>query len=85
FHSDGRLDLFNSAFLDLWRLQPAALKERPHIDAVVALCGSLGTDPQSWTALRAAVTTIGDRRPGTFRMERTDGIILDGTTQPLPD
>lgn len=85
FHSDGRLDLFNSAFLDLWRLQPAALKERPHIDAVVALCRSLGTDPQPWTALRTAVTTIEDRRPAVFRMERTDGIILDGSTQPLPD
>ncbi|MDF2995136.1 MAG: hypothetical protein K0R27_773 [Xanthobacteraceae bacterium] len=85
FHSDGRLDLFNSAFLDLWRLQPAALKERPHIDAVVALCRPLGADPQPWTTLRATVTTIEDRRPATFRMERTDGAILDGSTQPLPD
>ncbi len=85
FHSDGRLDLFNSAFLELWRLQPAALKERPHIDAVVALCRPLGADPQLWTTLRAAVTTIEERRPGTFRMERTDGTILDGSTQPLPD
>ncbi len=85
FGSDGRLGLHNSAFLKLWRLAPAALSERPHIDAVVASCRALSRDAAAWSALRAAVTDIDERSPAEFRMERTDGVILDGSTQPLPD
>ncbi|MFK8253406.1 sensor histidine kinase [Ancylobacter terrae] len=85
FGSDGRLGLHNSAFLRLWRLLPAALAEHPHVDAVVALCRPLDPGAAAWETLRAAVTAIEERAPADFRMERVDGVILDGSTQPLPD
>ena len=33
FGSDGRLNLFNPAFAELWHLSPGTLAERPHIEA----------------------------------------------------
>ncbi len=85
FGSDGRLGLSNSAFHKMWKLDEAALKGHPHIDAVAEACRLLTADNTVWTRLRAAVTGIEARVPTDFRMERTDGAILDGSTQPLPD
>ncbi|WP_425485845.1 ATP-binding protein [Ancylobacter tetraedralis] len=85
FGSDGRLGLSNSAFARLWRLDPALLKGHPHIDAVAEACRPLAADNAVWSRLRAALTGIEARMPTEFRLERTDGIILDGSTQPLPD
>ncbi|HSI42647.1 MAG TPA: ATP-binding protein [Xanthobacteraceae bacterium] len=85
FGSDGRLRLHNSAFQRLWRLAPAALGDRPHIDTVVELCRPLYTGAAHWSALRTAMTTLDRREPLEFRMERTDAAVLDGSTQPLPD
>ncbi|MDQ0349795.1 sensor histidine kinase [Ancylobacter vacuolatus] len=85
FGSDGRLGLSNSAFRRLWNLDKAALGAHPHIDAVAEACRRLTADGAVWPTLRAAVTGIEARVPTEFRMERSDGIILDGSTQPLPD
>ncbi|MFT0859325.1 PAS-domain containing protein [Ancylobacter sp. G4_0304] len=85
FRSDGRLGLFNSAFRSLWRLDAALLKGHPHIDAVAEACAGLSAGAAEWTRLRAAVTGIEARIPRAFRMERPDGMILDGSSQPLPD
>ena len=41
FGSDGRLRLFNPAFARMWQLDPAALAERPHIEAVIDWCQPL--------------------------------------------
>lgn len=85
FGSDGRLGLSNSAFGRLWHLDAAMLDSHPHIDAVAQACRPLTTDVSVWTRLGAAVTGIEARVPMEFRMERSDGTILDGSTQPLPD
>ncbi|MBS9477159.1 PAS-domain containing protein [Ancylobacter sp. VKM B-3255] len=85
FGSDGRLGLSNSAFARLWALDAALLAAHPHIDKVAEACRPLAGDADVWGRLRAAVTGIEARIPTEFRMERTDGAILDGSTQPLPD
>ncbi|GLK82971.1 sensor histidine kinase [Ancylobacter defluvii] len=85
FGSDGRLGLSNSAFRRMWRLEAVQLAGRPHIDAVVEACRGLSADEAAWGRLRAAVTGIEARVPATFRLERADRMILDGSTQPLPD
>nr|WP_246669137.1 PAS domain-containing sensor histidine kinase [Ancylobacter sp. TS-1] len=85
FGSDGRLGLFNSAFRQLWHLDTAMLDARPHIDTVAQACRRLTADASVWTKLSAAVTGIEARMPTDFRMERNDGTVLDGSTQPLPD
>ncbi|QIB36171.1 two-component sensor histidine kinase [Ancylobacter pratisalsi] len=85
FGSDGRLGLSNSAFRRLWKLDASVLEGQPHIDAVAEVCNPLTADVSVWTRLRAAVTGIGARIPSEFRVERTDGSVFDGSTQPLPD
>jgi signal transduction histidine kinase len=85
FGSDGRLRLHNPAFLRLWRLEPEALAERPHIESVIGLCRRLHGDDAFWGTLRAAVTAIDDRQPITGTLERRDGTVVDCATVPLPD
>ncbi len=43
FGSDGRLRLHNPAFIDMWRLEPLALADRPHIEAVIGWCKNYTT------------------------------------------
>ena len=85
FGSDGRVRLHNPAFARMWKLQPEALDEHPHIEAVTAWCQALHDDNAVWRALRAAVTAIDDREPMTARIERRDGMVIDLATMPLPD
>jgi signal transduction histidine kinase len=86
FGSDGRVRLFNPVFAKMWQLSPALLGERPHIEAVIERCRAFHRDEETWAALRAAVTTLVDRRDPIFRrIERLDGSVLDCRTVPLPD
>ncbi len=85
FGSDGRLNLFNPAFAELWHLSPGALAERPHIETIIGWCTPLFSDDAAWAKLRAAVTALDHRDPVTGRLERSDGSIVDCATIPLPD
>jgi len=85
FASDGRLRLHNPAFQQLWKLPEEALAERPHIEAVIAWCAPLQPEDQTLRALRAAVTSIGQRDAVKGRLERRDGSVVDVATLPLPD
>jgi signal transduction histidine kinase len=85
FGSDGRLRLHNAAFARMWRLTPAVLADRPHIEKITALCEPLHGNAPAWQALRAIVTAIDSREATPGRIERRDGSVVDGTTVPLPD
>jgi len=86
FGSDGRVRLFNPVFAKMWHLSPALLGERPHIEAVIEQCRVFHRDEEIWQALRAAVTTLVDRRDPIFRrIDRVDGSVVDCRTVPLPD
>jgi signal transduction histidine kinase len=85
FASDGRLRLHNPVFARLWKLAPATLAERPHIETVIGWCQPLSGDSPLWRRLRAAITAIDDRDPVTGRIERRDGSVIDCATVPLPD
>jgi signal transduction histidine kinase len=85
FGSDGRLRLANSAFGRMWNLSPQVMEERPHIEAVSAMCQPLHADQAIWHALRDAVTTMDNRQPISGRLERRDGVVVDCSTVPLPD
>ncbi|MBB6308057.1 sensor histidine kinase [Xanthobacter tagetidis] len=85
FGSDGRLDLYNVAFMTLWSLDAQVLGDKPHIDAVAALCRPLHGESQAFSRIRGVVTAIERREPLSFRIERPDARVLDGSAQPLPD
>ena len=85
FASDGRLRLFNPVFAKMWKFDPAALQDRPHIEAVTAWCQALAHDNPAWSQLRATATAIDNREPVTGRIEKRDGSVADCATVPLPD
>jgi signal transduction histidine kinase len=85
FGSDGRLRLFNPVFARMWRLLPALLAERPHVEAIIAACQALHEDEVTWQSLRGAVTGLEHRQPISKRLERKDGSVIDCATMPLPD
>ena len=86
FGSDGCLKLYNPAFPAMWRLEPGALGDKPHIDTVARLCGQLDPDGDSWQQLRAVVAGLHDQRTGfETRIACRDDLIIDCATAPLSD
>jgi signal transduction histidine kinase len=85
FGSDGRLRLHNPAFAEMWRLEPAALADRPHIEAVIERCRPLYGDEQLWRRLRTTITAIEGRDSVTAKLERLDGSVINLVTVPQPD
>jgi signal transduction histidine kinase len=85
FGSDGRLRLHNAAFVSMWKLDPADLADRPHIERITALCAPLHGGAPVWQALRHVVTAIDNREATRGRIELRDGSAVDSTTVPLPD
>ena len=85
FGSDGRVRLFNPAFTRMWRINPAVLRERPHIETVIGLCRPLHSDTATWQKLRIAVTALERRDPVALNIERNDGSVVKCATVPLPD
>jgi signal transduction histidine kinase len=85
FGSNGRAQLFNPAFTRMWKLAPEAWPEQPHIEMVEALCRPLFDDGVTWSAIRGAVTAIGNRAHVAQKIERRDGSVLECMTIPLPD
>jgi signal transduction histidine kinase len=69
----------------MWKLDPAALAEHPHIEAVIGWCHALAGDNPLWRDLRTTVTAIDNRDPVTGHVERRDGSVVDCATVPLPD
>ena len=85
FGSDGRLRLHNPAFIDMWRLEPLALADRPHIEAVIGWCKKLYDDDALWQRLHGTVTAIEGREVVKSRLELRNGSVADLITVPLPD
>ena len=86
FAPDGRLKLYNSAFVQIWRLSRAALAEGPHIDGIIDQCKVLFDDMRTWTSIGRAITGITDRRqPIEGNLQRVDQSLIDFVVSPLPD
>jgi signal transduction histidine kinase len=85
FGSDGRIRLHNPAFAAMWKLDPAALAQRPHVEIVIDWCRALFGEDDLWKRLRATTTAIDSREQVKGRIERRDGTMIDISTVPLPD
>src|SRR6201747_1413533 len=85
FGSNGRAQLFNPAFVRMWKLSAEELQAQPHIETVEAWCTPLFDDEATWRTVREAVTAIENRIAVPLTLERKDGSVLDCMTMPLPD
>ncbi|MBN9599298.1 MAG: PAS-domain containing protein [Afipia sp.] len=85
FGGNGRAQLFNPSFAQMWKLSPDALAQQPHIEAIEQWCRPLLDDDAAWQTMRAAITGIDNRKAVQLRLERRDGSVLDCMTTPLPD
>ena len=86
YGSDGRLRLSNPVFAQIWQLDPKTLEREPHMDRVIEECRHLAQDTDHWDELRECVIAFGpERRPIKGRIERSDAVVIDYASVPLPD
>ena len=86
FAPDGRLQLHNKAFAQIWRMSRKMLSEGPHIDEVTGQCRVLYDDDAIWQQMNRTVTGISDRRAGIDgQLTRADGSVIAYAAAPLPD
>ncbi len=86
FATDGRLQLFNSSFLAIWRLSRLAMAQGPHIGEFIALAKVLHDDDATWQSISENVTSISyQREPISGQMVRPDASVIDYALAPLPD
>ncbi len=86
FATDGRLQLFNTAFLSIWRLSRLAMGQGPHIAEFISLASVLYKHEETWQKISEAVTSISyQREPISGQMVRPDASVIDYALTPLPD
>lgn len=83
--SDGRLKLFNPAFMRFWSLDDAFLSQKPHVEQLAQL-KSLSVDSRAaWQDIKFSVTGIEANRKSHEGQMDQDGRILRYRAVPLPD
>lgn len=88
FGADGRLQLANERFGELWALDPALLVTKPHIDELQSATDHMVVDPSRGGQVRDLIrlTTASERRePRSSRVDLRDGRVLEFAAVPLPD
>jgi len=86
FATDGRLKLFNSAFLAIWRLSRTAMAQGPHIGEFISSAQVLHDDKATWQTISEMVTSLSyQREPTNGQMVRPDSSVIDYALTPLPD
>ncbi len=82
---DGRLRLFNPAFMRFWSLDRAFLESKPHVDELARRPGLSTESKSAWQDIRFGVTGLGaDRHPQEGRVFQDDRF-LRYRAVPLPD
>lgn len=86
FGPDGRVRLSNPSFAKMWELDEEFLKEGPHVsDMLDAARAKIDVD-DAWAERRARMVSYAlDRNPHMGRIDRTDKMIVQYATVPLPD
>lgn len=83
---DGRIRLWNPAFMRIWDISEDELKGEPHISDLIEKMRHFFDDRADWEDVkhRMIVNSL-DRTARAGRMERADGSVLEYATVPLPD
>lgn len=85
FGRDGKLKLFNPAFLKFWGLDPSTFGPETHISTIRAQCEAFSKN-SPWADLMADITGFdGSRHDRSGQAELTDGTILRYALIPLPN
>jgi signal transduction histidine kinase len=86
FGGDGRLKLYNAAYLTLWGLSETDVADEPHAAEIADKTRALIEDGEDWAATRAAfVARIIAQLPTSELLYRSDGSTLQAASVPLPD
>ena len=86
FGGDGRLRLWNQAFVNIWQVGAEMLADEPHIADVVEAMRGLLEDNSDWTlSKRRMIAPFTERDAQNGRIERPDGSVVDYASVPLPD
>lgn len=86
FSGDGRMQLWNAGFGDLWDMPAEMLVEKPHVDELLGVAADRLADPTLASGLRdlVRIATVGrEQRAGVIEMR--DGRIISYGAVPLPD
>ncbi len=86
FGSDGRLKLFNPAFVSIWGVDAGMISGQPHIDDIAMACKPRAGEDDPWLLARQAVTSVNETRQ-TFQGQHSfaDGRVVAYAGVPLPD
>lgn len=86
FGPDGRLKLYNAAFVRIWRLEPGDLSGEPHLKRIADTCATRFGRDRVWEIVTSTVTAAApERRREWGEAERSDGAIISLSIAPLPD
>lgn len=86
FGADGRIQLYNSVFADLWRLDENRLAAKPHVDDLLDPDAPPQPEHARMTLMRDLIqmSTVG-RQSKAGRINFTHGRVLQYAAVPLPD
>ncbi len=85
FGEDGRLKLSNPMYLEMWKIDRETAKAEPHIADLIDRSQSLYIY-DDWDKFRESrVAQTHSRVFQKKRLERSDGMVIDCTTVPLPE
>ncbi len=86
FGPDGKLRLANTALVKLWGLSEDAIKNEPHVADLIELSKPLLKVAKDWNGTKEEMVRYAlDRTPHAGRIERTDRLVIEYLTVPLPD
>lgn len=86
FGNDGRLELYNPAYMNMWSLDYDALNKSPLLDDIINHLHSFFKSIENWEEVRKLMYDILSARSNRIaRMERDDGKVIELSGVSLPD
>jgi signal transduction histidine kinase len=86
FGEDGKIQLHNPVYANMWKLDEEFLATSPHISEILERTKPLYDFGNDWDALKKEMVTHSTaRNPHSQKLERLDGTVLHWNCVPLPD
>jgi signal transduction histidine kinase len=86
FGQNGKLQIHNPVYIDMWELDEDLIAGSPHISEILESTKDQYADvSESDDFERTILSLINDRTPATGRLDRNDGVALSWASTPLPD